>query len=104
LWPRSATAATAWVRPRGYQVKRQNADAQFKSGASRFDKGGAISADGSPLQRPQISPAPILIVSARITVLKKNDTIPCARVVRRIAVETVSTSAVCEAQPITKEK
>jgi hypothetical protein len=45
--------------------------------------------------------APTLIVSARIAVLKAKAITPWTSVVRRIAGDTVLTSAVCVAQPIT---
>ena len=45
----------------------------------------------------------MLIVSARIAVLKAKAITPWIRVVRRMAGDTVLTSAVCAAQPITNE-
>ena len=52
---------------------------------------------------PQISPEPILMVRARIVVLKKKDITPWISVRTRIGAEVVAMSAVCEAQPMTKE-
>ena len=47
--------------------------------------------------------APTLMVSASTAVLKAKETMPCTMVRWRMARETVATSAVCDAQPMTKE-
>ena len=44
------------------------------------------------------------MVRARIAELKKNDRMEWASEVRRITFEVISTSAVCDATPMMKEK
>ncbi len=46
----------------------------------------------------------MLIVSARIAELKKNDSTECPSDVRRMTLDVISTSAVCAATPMMNEK
>ena len=50
------------------------------------------------------SPEIVLMVSARITVLKQNDNIPCTRANDRNPFAEICTSETCAVIPMTKEK
>ena len=52
----------------------------------------------------QIRPAAMLIVSARIALLKKKARLECSSDVRRIVFDVIETSAVCAATPMMNEK
>jgi hypothetical protein len=80
----------------------------FDQGAARRFIAASSCAAGLTMWKaddvPYISPAAILMVSANTALLKKNARMECISETRRISFEVISTSAVCEATPMMKEK